>query len=237
MGERTGGTWWVRGAADLPEGEQAGADGPGRRRDRGLTGPLSLAISGLVLYLAWCVLWERSHPAGPAAAGIRQGDAGARLRAIRELERIGPQDPDVALPALIEGLADRDASNRAASAGALVPVIQGIKVSGSDSDHVPVAVESVAGLLTAPQPMVRAEAGQALAPIVMLCQGGPRVIDLDVIASALGRTADDPDEAVRMAAVRGLGVLASPLSDGPPPRLMAALGDESEAVRTSAAQA
>src|SRR5689334_19437434 len=75
MGERTGETWWGREAADLPEGEQAGpvARGEGRR-GRGLTGPLALAISGLVLYLAGCILWERSHPASPAASGLREGD-------------------------------------------------------------------------------------------------------------------------------------------------------------------
>ena len=71
----------------------------------------------------------------------------------------------------------------------------------------------------------------------MLWQGGPRAIDLDVIASAMGRTVYDHDAQVRLVAVRGLGVLASPLSDAPPPRLIAALGDESEAVRTAAAQA
>src|SRR5579885_1265336 len=53
MGEKAGGTWWGRGAGDSPGGEGAGASARGERgRGRGLTGPLALAISGVVLYLA-----------------------------------------------------------------------------------------------------------------------------------------------------------------------------------------
>jgi HEAT repeat protein len=238
MGERTGGTWWGREAADLPEGEEAGRDVRGhRRRGRVLTGPMSLAISALVLYLAWWVLWERCHPASPAASGLREGDPGARLGAIRELECIGPQDPDVALPALIEGLADQVAANRTASASALVAVIQGIKLGGSDPGQVGTAVDALMGLLEDSQPTVRAGAAQALATIAILWQDEPRIIDLDVIATALCRTADDPDARARLAAVRGLGVLSNLLSDGLPPRLMTALEDESEEVRAAAAQA
>src|SRR5262249_27933671 len=43
MGERTGGTWWGRGAAELPGGEEAGLEvRGGSGRGRGLTGALAL---------------------------------------------------------------------------------------------------------------------------------------------------------------------------------------------------
>ncbi len=104
MGERIGGAGWGGRTADRPAYEEDAPEQPGgRRRGPGLTGPLALAISGLVLYLAWCVVWERSHPAASATRGIRRGDAAARLEAIRQVERVGPQDPEVAIPGLIGG--------------------------------------------------------------------------------------------------------------------------------------
>ena len=72
MAEKVGGAWLGRGDLDpgIPEEREADLDARGdRRRGRGLTGLLALAISGLVLYLAWCILWERSHPASAARAG------------------------------------------------------------------------------------------------------------------------------------------------------------------------
>ncbi len=76
MAEKVGGAWLGRGDLDpgIPEEREADLDARGdRRRGRGLTGLLALAISGLVLYLAWCILWERSHPAGAAAPGVQKG--------------------------------------------------------------------------------------------------------------------------------------------------------------------
>ena len=86
MAEKVGGAWLGRGDLDpgIPEEREADLDARGdRRRGRGLTGLLALAISGLVLYLAWCILWERSHPASAAARGVHKSDSAARLKAIR----------------------------------------------------------------------------------------------------------------------------------------------------------
>jgi HEAT repeat protein len=220
----------------VPEDDEAEPDSRRPGRGRGLTALFALAISGLVLYLAWMLLWERSHPAGAAARAIQKGDTAARLRAIADLERLGPEDPEVAFPALIVGLDDPDAAVRAAAAAALVTVIQGESVSGADLEHVGAAVAALLRRMNDPQAAVRAAASQAVWMIVMLWQGSPRIIDLDEIAAAQGEAAGDPDVEVRLAGVRGLGVVGQRLSEDPPPGLVAALEDESEAVRDAAAQ-
>ena len=118
------------------------------RRGWGLTGLFAVAISGLVLYLVWCVLWERSHPAGAAARGIRRGDSVARLKVIR-----GSGAPRPAGSRGRLARPDRRAwtipspVNRVAAAEGLVAVIQGVRMS--DSDPGPVR-DAVAGLIGPP---------------------------------------------------------------------------------------
>jgi HEAT repeat protein len=216
-------------AEDEPRGD--------RRRGPGLTGPLALAISGLVLYLAWCVVWERSHPAASPARGIGSGDAAGRLKAIREVERLGPQDPDVALPALIRGLEDPEPGNRQAAAESLVAVIQGAETNDSDSEQVHDAIAALLGRMGDPEPVVRARMSQALWMIVMTWRGTSLSSELEAIAAAMDTAALDGEIEVRLAAVRGLGVVGQRLSEDPPRRLVAAMEDESEAVRGAAAQA
>jgi HEAT repeat protein len=236
MSERVGGVRHGRSGPQVPGAGEADSDWRGDgRRGRGLTGPLALAISGLVLYLAWSALWERSHPASAAARGVREGDAAARLHAMRDLERLGPQDPEVALPALIEGLADPDATNRAAAITGLVAVVHGVGGSSSDPGQVGEAITALMALLKDTDPAVRTRSTQALWTIVLIWQGAPRVVELDVIGAAMNQTADDRDPQVRSAAMHGLGLIGYRLSDDPPSRLVAGLEDESEAVRTATA--
>ena len=238
MGEKVGGARRDGWASDLPGGDEADRESRGdRRRGRGLTGPLALAISGLVLYLAWCVVWERSHPAASLARGVRSGDGAARLKAIRDLERLGPQDPEVALPALIGGLEDPTPGNCEAAAEALVAVIQGVEGTGSDPEHVHDAVLALLGRIGDPRPMVRARSVQALWMIVLIWQGAPLVIEPDAIAAAMEAAAVDREIEVRQAGLRGLGVVGQRFFADTPPRLIAALEDESEAVRVVAVQA
>src|SRR5262249_10302377 len=149
---------------DLGDDEAGSRDD--RRRGAGLTGPLSLGISGLVLYVAWCVVWERSHPAATPARGMRQGGAAARLKAMHEVERIGPQDAEVALPALIGGLSDPDPRNRVEAARGLVAVIQGLEAANSDPELVHDAVMALLGRTADSQPDVRTRVAQALWMIV-----------------------------------------------------------------------
>ncbi len=236
MGERTGGVWRERRGPGVPDDDEA-EPGSVRRVGRGwgLTGLFALALSGLVLYLVWCVLWERSHPAGAAARGIRRGDSAARLKVIREVERLGPQDPEGAMPALIVALEDPEPDNRVAAAEGLVAVIQGVRMSDSDPGPVRDAVAALMAHLRDPEPAVRLRASESLLMIVILWRDAPRNIDLDAIELAIGAAARDPDAGVRMAAVRGLAVLGDPLSDdSPAPLLIAAMEDESEAVRVAA---
>ena len=142
----------------------------------------------------------------------------------------------MALPALIGVLADPEPVNRAAAAEALVTVIQGEGGDGSDPEQVHGAVAALMGRLEDPDAGVRTRATQALWMIALLWQGSPRIIDLDAIAEAVLRAADDRGAEVRVEAVRGLGVIGHRLSADPPPRLVAALEDPADEVRTAAAQ-
>jgi HEAT repeat protein len=238
MGERTAGAGRGGRASDwLDLGDDEAGSRDDRRRSPGLTGPLSLGISGLVLYVAWCVVWERSHPAASPARGMRQGRAAARLKAIHEVERIGPQDPEVALPALIGGLSDPDPKNRMEAARGLVAVIQGLEAANSDPELVHDAVTALLGRMADPQPDVRTRVAQALWMIVLTWRESPRFIEPQAVAAAMDAACLDGDDQVRLAGVRGLGVVGQRLGDDPPPRLFTALEDPSESVRGAAAQA
>ncbi len=83
--------------------------------------------------------------------------------------------------------------------------------------------------------MVRLRVAEAISNIAIIWHGPPGIIDLDAIVAAIGEMAGDRDAEVRLAAVRGLGMLDNPFTDDPPPCLLAALEDESEDVRIAAA--
>ena len=237
MAERMGRVGRGGGDADAPRLARADLDA---RADypvgRGLTGPLTLVVGGLIVYLAWCVLWEQDHPASSAARKIHKGDAAARLDAIRELARVGPEDPEVALPALSDALTDPVPGNRLAAIEAVLMVIQGVGPNGSCPEEVGVAVMALMGLLPDSQPAIRARTVQALWLVVLIWQGTPRAIAVERVVAAMVDRAEEDDPEIRSAAVRGLGVVGHRLSDDPPARLVAALDDTSEAVRTAAAQ-
>ena len=64
--------------------------------------------------------------------------------------------------------------------------------------------------------------------------GSARALGLDALEAELTRKADDADADVRAAAMQGLAALARRASEAPPPRVIAALEDPAEAVRTAA---
>jgi HEAT repeat protein len=87
------------------------------------------------------------------------------------------------------------------------------------------------------QPSVRAAGTRALWMVILVNQVPEEQIDLVPAANALVGQLDDPDSAVRLSAVQGLGAIGPNLLGDPPPRLVAALDDETEKTRDAAALA
>ena len=141
MAEKVGGAWLGRGDLDpgIPEerrGRPRCAQQPPAGR-RGLTGFWRWRSAG------WCCTWPG---ASSGSGAIRPAHSGARApqkRLRREAQSDcgprapGAQSPEVALPALIAGLADPESRNSAAAAEALVTVIQGITISSSEPGEAP----------------------------------------------------------------------------------------------------
>jgi HEAT repeat protein len=202
----------------------------------GVPGLVAVLLSGGILFLAWLGLWERNHPAAAAARGVRSAEPAGRLKAIRELEHIGAEDTEVAIPALIVALSDSDAEVRAAAALTLVTVINGAVRTDSDGDDIRAAVTALLGSQKDPDAAVRSATAQALWMIVITWQGPLGVLDLGMIDEALEHFAADPDAGVRHAAICGLGVIGPRISDEAPPGLIVALEDESPRNRTTAAE-
>jgi HEAT repeat protein len=218
------------------EGEAEGAERRFSRSRSGVPGLVALMLSGVVLFLVWLSLWERNHPAAAAARGMRKAEVAGRLKAIHELEHLGVEDAEVAIPALIAGLSDSNAGVRSAAALALVVVINGAARTETGGVEVRDAIKALLESLKDPEPGVRIAAAQALWMIVVAWQGPMRVIDLAAIDDALEQVAGDPDSGVRLAAICGLGVIGPRISDEAPPALIAALEDESEKNRKAAAE-
>jgi HEAT repeat protein len=163
------------------------------------------------------------------------GDASKRIAAIGDLERFGPEEPGVAIPALRNTLKDDNAQVRAAGAMALVLVVRGAGLSGAAQPEVKHAVAALFENRKDPDAHARASGVQALWLTASLWAGPDGVIDGARVQDALLDAVADPDATVRLAAVRGLGAVGPKLADDPPPALLAALEDASGTVRTAAA--
>ncbi len=193
---------------------------------------LVLAI-GLGL-LAWRIHWDSKHPAAGTARKIHSGDVGERIAAIQQLANIGKEDAEVAIPALVSCLGDPDAGVRAAAAMGLASVIQVAGSAGAAQNEVRNAVRALIGTLKDPQPPVRADAAQALWMVAITSTGPAPVIDRAQVVGALIDAAGDPDDKVRLSAIRGLGAIGPGASDDPPPVLVAAIEDPSDPIRAAA---
>ncbi len=221
-------------ANDLDQ-EIGSEEGPRSRSWSGVSGLVALLLSSGVLFLAWLAIWERSHPAAAAARGIRSEQIDARLKAVQELENLGAEDTEVAIPALIVGLSDSEAAVRAASARGLVTVISGAARTDSGGMDVRDAVRALLQCLDDPHPPVRSACTQALWMTVISWHGPLGLIDLDLIEDALVKHAGDTDPDVRYSAICGLGMIGPRISDEAPEALIAALEDESPKNRMTAA--
>ena len=213
-------------ANDLDQ-EFGSEEGSRSRSWSGVSGLVALLLSGGVLFLAWLAIWERSHPAAAAARGIRSEQVDARLKAVHELENLGAEDTEVAIPALIAGLSDSEAAVRAASAQGLVTVISGAARTESGGMDVRDAVKALLECLDDPDPPVRSACTQSLWMIVISWHGPLGLIDLGLIDDAMVKHAGDPDPGVRYSAICGLGMIGPRISDEAPEALIAALEDES----------
>src|SRR5262245_9142242 len=194
MAERMGRVGRGRRGSEDPREAVPDLDARGERAlGRGPTGLLALTVSGLVLYLAWWVLWERSHPAASAARRVRDGNAGVRLAAIRALENLGPQDPEVAVPALIEGLADPVPMNRTAAGEGLAVAIPGVGATGTSREEIRDALAALTDRLADPEAAVRARAALALCTIILTWHGPAPALGPEALEAELALRADDPD--------------------------------------------
>jgi HEAT repeat protein len=206
-----------------------------------LSGPLfrcvKLAAVGLFVLLGWRAYWMRSHPSAASAQIATEGEPAQRIAAIRDLERFGPEDPEVAIPALLGCLEDKDEKIRSAAASSLVMVIRGAGQSGAAAADVRKAMAGLFNCSMDARPGVRAAGLQSLWMIVSLWEGPATVIDASAVEQALFHAAGDPEEIVRLAAVRGMGSIGPKLADEPPQVLALALEDSSGQVRAAAVEA
>jgi HEAT repeat protein len=167
---------------------------------------------------------------------IRSDVASRRISAIHDLERLGPEDPEVAIPALSASLEDTDPAVRAAAAIALGVAGLGTEARGAVPADVTHALALLLSRLKDPEATVRAAAAQGLWMIASGWNASDHRVDILHVKAALIRAAVDPDPGVRFAALRGLGAIAPKVGDDPPLPLAAALEDPSEKVRVGAAE-
>jgi HEAT repeat protein len=196
-----------------------------------------MVLVGLLGVLAWQKLYRSTSPAAAAADRLGDEDPAARISAIGQLERYGQEEPGVALLALREALKDGSARVRAAAALAMVVVVRAAGMKGSDLREANRAVTAIFETTNDAELDVRASSVQALWMIGALWQGPSGVVDYARLQNVLEGASTDPNQAIRLAGIRGLGAICPELNDDPPATLVAALEDASEEIRVAAVEA
>ena len=199
---------------------------------------VALVICAALLCWAALTVWENRFPALAAARRLNAGNATDRLAAIRTLSEVGTTDSQSVIPALTTALADTDSRVRTAAADSLGLITSFALKASSGRDTIPAAVSGLFRLLKDPEGGVRASAVRALMTIATTPTGGggrtapksasgppPSPIDFPQLAAAFGELLDDADAGTRLAALQGLGSIASKLGDVPPRGLIKALDD------------
>ncbi len=208
----------------------------GRPRLRGAVTRLIVVVGVIgAVGWSWLHLWDHYHPAAPAGRRLWTGEPAERIAAIGDLGRVGRDDIDVAIPALVESLGDRDATVRAAAASAFVSVVPGTRGEKPRREHIGKAASALVENLKDPQPPVRAAAAEAVWMVMSVGQVPAGEPVLDQVRTALIERLGDPDASVRLAAIRGLGSVGPKVADEPPAPLLAVLEDEAEKNRDAAA--
>ena len=138
-----------------------------------------------------------------------------------------PADADVAVPALIGALKDKNEKVRIIACKSLAGVAASALRAGPDRGPARLAIEGLIGALTSPIAVVRIAAADSLSDLgaagsALKTMPPLGTTEPQVVITALDRVLDDPDESVRLAAARALGYFGD---SGPPtpPRLIKAL--------------
>ncbi len=225
-----------------PNSGATGTEAPVKKASRLKTivrAVVALAICGGVVSWMAYVVWESRYPALAAARRLKAGDSTHRLAALRELSEFGTTDSATVIPALTAALADDDARVRAAAADSLSLIAAFAIKSGSRGDEIPAAARGLFSAIKDPDADVRGAAVRALVSIGTTSTGGggrqaaqaasappAAPVDSKQLATALIECLSDKDASTRLAALHGLGAIASKLGDEPPPALIAALDDQ-----------
>jgi hypothetical protein len=208
-----------------------------RRRAMTLRVVVTLVIGGIGVAYAWHLRWERNHPAAAVARTVGQGNAAARIQAIHEVEWLGRDDPEVAIPALMRAMDDPDAQVAAAAASALFLPTRNASTDASALADVGNAVQAVMKSLKDKRPEVRAAAAQTLWMLALSWSGPNALLDRRQVYDRLVEAAGDADAGVRLAALSGMGAVPFERADDPPSVVVAAMEDESPKNRAAAALA
>jgi HEAT repeat protein len=207
---------------------------------------IALAVCGGALYYAYLEIWKHQNPVPAAALALRSSNPEHRLTAVQNLAELGLKRTKEAVPSLIGALGDSDENVRAAAARALAVMSCYDLQSTGDVESARTAANALLGSLKDASPGVRIEAARALldlsfsgsAPAKAASdkQRGSSVapVELQTLSATFEKMLDDPDERVRVEALRGLGKVAPVLSGEPHEALVAALENASPTVRAIA---
>lgn len=151
---------------------------------------------------------------------VRSGDVDDRQIAARQLGDSNPEDLEIAFPALVAAMGDRDERVRAAAAAGLG--VAGITAIGKDRQKAEVrqAAKVLSIALADPGPEVKMAAATSLGEYVATSMEAGFPVDPAEAAEAITKLLTDPSIMVRKRGETALGRVASKTSIGPPSTLL-----------------
>ncbi len=151
---------------------------------------------------------------------VRSGDVDDRQIAARQLGDSNPEDLEVAFPALVDAMGDKDERVRAAAATGLG--VAGISAIGEDREKAEVreAAKVLSVALADPGPEVKMAAATSLGEYVATSKESGFPVDPAEAAEAIAKLLADPSIMVRKRGETALVRVASKASIGPPSTLV-----------------